>query len=109
DSSEIVLGLLSRGSYLSDTCRAEQLRSLRKNKCVIPILVEQDADRPIHLESKQYLDLSAQADYDTQFSALLACIRSRTGAALSSGFQHTYITVPPLPPNYVERTPELHA
>jgi WD40 repeat protein len=109
DSSEIVIALLSRGSHLSDTCRAEQLRSLRKNKCVIPILVEPDADRPIHLESKQYLDFSAQADYGTQFSALLACIRSRTGATLNSRFLHTYITVPPLPPNYVERSAELHA
>src|ERR1051326_6143924 len=109
DSSDIVIALLSRGSFLSDTCRAEQLRSLRKNKCVIPILVEPDADRPIHLESKQYLDFSSRSDYDTQFPALLACIRSRTGAALNRDFQHTYITVPPLPPNYVERTTELHA
>lgn len=109
DRSEIVLALLSRGSYVSDTCRAEQLRSLRKNKCVIPILVEPDADRPIHLESKQYLDFSARGDYETQFSALLASIQSRTGAALNSRFQRTYITVPPLPPNYVERTIEFQA
>lgn len=109
DNSEVVLVLLSRGSFLSDTCRAEQLRSLRKKKCVIPILVERDADRPIHVESKQYLDFSPQGDYEKQYSALVACIQSRTGAALNSRFQHTYITVPPLPPNYVERTSEFQA
>ena len=109
DGSDIVIALLSRGSYLSDTCRAEQLRSLRKNKCVVPVLVEPDADRPIHLESKQYLDFSVDGEYQAQYSALLGCIQSRTGAALNSRFQRTYITVPPLPPNYVERTTELQA
>ena len=109
DGSEIVIALLSRGSYLSDTCRAEQLRSLRKNKCVIPILVERDADRPIHLESKQCLDFSVDAEYEAHFSTLLVAIQSRTGAVLQDRFQHTYSTVPPLPPNYVERSTELHA
>ena len=35
DRSDIVLALLSRGSFQSDVCRAEQLRSLRKGKRVI--------------------------------------------------------------------------
>src|SRR6266478_4744834 len=30
DKSDVVLALLSRGSFISDICRAEQLRSLRK-------------------------------------------------------------------------------
>src|ERR1017187_1374672 len=49
DCSDIILALLSRSSFVSDVCRAEQLRSLRKHKCVIPVLVQVDADRPIHL------------------------------------------------------------
>jgi WD40 repeat protein len=109
DRSDVVLALLSRGSYFSDTCRAEQLRSLRKCKCVIPVLVEADADRPIHLESKQYLDFSTAAAYELQFPKLLECIRTRSGAALNSQFRHTYITVPPLPTNYVQRTDELQS
>jgi TIR domain-containing protein len=38
DGSDVVLALLTPGSYVSDICRAEQLRSLRKGKCVIPVL-----------------------------------------------------------------------
>ena len=34
-------------------------------------------------------------------------IGHRTGRALVSGFRHTYVTVPPLPINYVDRRNEL--
>ena len=40
-----MLALLSADSYRSDICRAEQLRSLRAGKCVIPLLVRADAPR----------------------------------------------------------------
>jgi hypothetical protein len=109
DRSEFVLAILSRGSYLSDTCRAEQLRSLRKGKCLIPVLAQADAERPIHLESKQYLDFSMPAAYDTEFGRLCECIQAKSGATLPNTFHHTYITVPPLPPNYIERTAELQS
>ena len=36
DKAEVVLALLTRGSFVSEICRAEQLRALRKGKCVIP-------------------------------------------------------------------------
>jgi WD40 repeat protein len=109
DRSDIILALLSRASYLSDTCRAEQLRSLRKDKCVIPVLVQADADRPIHLESRQYIDFSSDHAYHSEFTKLLDVIESRSGATLNNQFRQTYITVPPLPSNYIERTEELHA
>ncbi len=35
DRAEFVLALLSPGSFTSEICRAEQLRSLRKGRCVI--------------------------------------------------------------------------
>jgi WD40 repeat protein len=108
DRSEIILVLLSRASYLSDICRAEQLRSLRKDKCVIPILVQADADRPIHLESRQCIDFSSDHLYHSEFRKLLDAIRSRSGATLNNQFRQTYITVPPLPSNYIERTEELY-
>ena len=109
DRSDFVLAILSRGSYRSDTCRAEQLRSLRKGKCLIPILAQADAERPIHLESKQYIDFAVAAAYDTAFSRLCECLRARSGASLPSRFQQTYVTVPPLPPNYIERNAELRS
>jgi WD40 repeat protein len=109
DRSDFVLAILSRGSYRSDTCRAEQLRSLRKGKCLIPILAQADAERPIHLESKQYIDFTTAAAYDMALSHLCESLRARSGASLPSRFHQTYVTVPPLPPNYIERTAELRS
>jgi hypothetical protein len=40
DETEVVLALLTPRFYTSEICRAEQLRSLRKGKCVIPLLVQ---------------------------------------------------------------------
>jgi hypothetical protein len=52
DASDVVLALLTPGSYVSDICRAEQLRSLRKGKCVIPVLGQKNTDIPLHLKTK---------------------------------------------------------
>src|ERR1700730_14352801 len=93
DRSDFVLAILSRGSYRSDTCRAEQLRSLRKGKCLIPILAQGDAERPIHLESKQYIDFAASAAYDIALSQVCECLLARSGASLPSRFHQTYVTV----------------
>ena len=56
DNAEFVLALLTPGSYTSEICRAEQLRSLRKGKCVVPLLAQAGADVPLHLEAKNYRD-----------------------------------------------------
>ena len=109
DKSDVVLALLSRGSFISDICRAEQLRSLRKGKCVIPILAQPEADRPLHLEARNYRDLSSDPTYDEQFPRLLEDIRQRMGVPIVHEYQQTYVTVPPLPINYVERRRELDA
>src|ERR1700730_16913898 len=55
DQAEVVLALLTKGSYASEICRAEQLRGLRKGKCVIPLMAQTGAEVPLHLEPKQYL------------------------------------------------------
>ena len=64
ERSEIVLALLSSAAYVSDICRAEQMRSIRKNKRLIPILVQADADRPIYMENMHYLDFSDSSLFD---------------------------------------------
>src|SRR4051812_9320964 len=38
DRAQVVLAILTPGAYSSEICRAEHLRSLRLNKCVIPLL-----------------------------------------------------------------------
>src|SRR5450631_3969565 len=66
DNSDIVIVLMSHGSYVSEICRGEQLRSLRKGKCVIPLKVQDDCDVPIYLEAKQWLDFSERNLYDQE-------------------------------------------
>ena len=110
DRSDVVLVLLSAGSFASEVCRGEQLRSLRHNKCVIPLSVQADADRPVYLEAKQYVDFSEDATYSLRLEALEQAIKGRTGATLAPGFKTTrYDTVPPLPQNFVPRPAESEA
>ena len=63
DNADVVLALLSAGSFESEVCRGEQLRSLRHRKCVIPVLVHVRADRPVYLEARQFRDFSEQELY----------------------------------------------
>ena len=58
DRAKVVLALLTPGSYASEICRAEQLRSLRLDKCVIPLLAAPGSDIPLHFETKNYRDFT---------------------------------------------------
>jgi len=109
DASDVVLALLTPGSYISDICRAEQLRSLRKGKCVIPVLGQKNADIPLHLETKNYRDFTVFADYEDRLRQLLADISAHDGATLSEDYRETYVTAPPLPANFVARLEALAA
>lgn len=107
DASEVVLALLTPGSYVSDICRAEQLRSLRKGKCVIPVLGQKDADIPLHLEAKNYRDFTVSSNYEDRLKQLLGDIGTGDGITISEGYRQTYVTAPPLPANFVARPEEL--
>jgi WD40 repeat protein len=110
DRAAFFLALLTRGSYESEICRAEQLRALRKGKLVIPLLGQSDPDVvPLYLEGKHYRDLAA--DYAGAFAELMDDIAHRRSlAALPARYRDmSYETVPALPPNYVERASELRA
>jgi len=105
DTCQLVLALISPGAYVSDICRAEQLRALRKSKLVIPLLATAGAEIPLHLESKQYRDFATSTQYAQELELLLSDIRQGQGAiVLKDRFRQTYVTAPPLPRNYVERT-----
>lgn len=104
DAADYLLALLTPGSYRSEICRAEQLRSLRKGKCVIPLMAQQGCDIPLHLEAKNYRDFSVGRKYHQSLNELLTDLRDRNGVPLKEEFRVTsYITVPPLPVNFVER------
>src|SRR5580704_1664850 len=102
DDAEFVLALMTSGSYVSEICRAEQLRALRKHKCVIPLMAQTGADVPLHLESKNYRDFTDDSRYAQAFTDLLGDLHARNGIALKPEFRETsYVTVPPLPVNFV--------
>ncbi len=110
DNAEFVLALMTPGSYVSEICRAEQLRALRKHKCVIPLMAQSGADVPLHLEARNYRDFTADSRYAQAFTELLADLHARNGIALKPEFRETsYVTVPPLPVNFVERPEALAA
>lgn len=98
DAAQVVLALLSPSSYLSEICRAEQLRSLRRSKCVIPILAVPGSDIPLHLESKNYLDFTDDAAYATCFPALQCSIEAGDGITLPQCYRATPVTYIPTSP-----------
>jgi len=112
DHSQVVLALLTPASYASNICRAEQLRSLRQGKCVIPILAAPGTDIPLHLEPKHYLDFTDTRSYDAAFHSLLTDIAALNGAALPPRYRTTpatYVTVPPTVANYIDRPEAIRA
>jgi WD40 repeat protein len=108
DYCDVTLALLTHGSYISEICRAEQLRALRLGKCVIPLRCQSNTEIPLHLEAKQYLDFTMSSAYPERLAALLEDIGNRNGIKLKPEYRATrYDTVPPFPANYVERPQEL--
>jgi hypothetical protein len=82
DQCEALLVLLTTGSYNSSICRGEQLRGLRRDKLVIPLLAEVGADRPVYLESANYIDFTNSDVYEESFRALLNSIENSDGVLL---------------------------
>jgi WD40 repeat protein len=108
DRCDVLLALLTAGSYVSEVCRAEQLRALRYRKCVIPLRAQSGAEiLPLHLETKNYRDFTTS--YEAGLATLLTDIGERNSVALKEEFRVTYVTAPSLPPNYIERPEALQA
>ena len=112
DRANYVLLLLSNGSYVSEICRSEQLRALRKGTCVIPLKAQSDTDIPLHLEAKNFRDFSDPTQYAPQFEILLGDIRGNVSAVLPERYRATpiqYLTAPPRVANYLMRPQALRA
>jgi TIR domain-containing protein/NB-ARC domain-containing protein len=106
---DVALALLSAGSFGSEICRAEQLRALRKGRRVIPLLVQAEAERPLHLEHLNYCDFSNTAQYKEKFQALLTDIATGKVVPLPEKHRQTLVTVPPMPVNLIPRPKEVEA
>lgn len=76
DQCDVFLALMSHTSAQSTWCRSEQLRALRKGKRVIPILVQADAEPPLHLEPMSFIDFSNHARYVELFRDLASDVNS---------------------------------
>jgi NB-ARC domain/TIR domain/APAF-1 helical domain len=107
DRADIFLAILSSGSYVSDVCRGEQLRALRRGKRVIPLLLDEEADRPVFLESAQFVSFTSAIPYPDAWTRLQATLQSTQSASLVETFTHTYVTAPRVPRHVVERPDEL--
>jgi hypothetical protein len=112
DHAQVVLALLTPGSYTSEICRAEQLRSLRKGKCVIPLLAAPGSDIPLFLEPKNFRDFTQKQAYAGSFQSLLRDIEGRNGVGLLPTYRTTqtsYITAPPTVAKYITRPESIRA
>lgn len=109
DRSEVVLALLSPGSFVSDICRGEQLRALRQGKRVIVLVINDDTDRPVFLETKHYISFDPRRAYGESLAALIAEISGSNTATLAPNYRDTYVTAPRLPANVVLRPEELQS
>jgi hypothetical protein len=107
DECDVVLALLSPGSLKSDICRAEQLRALRHGKRVIPIGLVDGVDRPIFLETKQYISFAPTRSYEDAARDLIAAIERAEQPKLATQYRNTYVTAPRLPAKTVPRPSEL--
>jgi len=109
---QVMIALLSPGSYRSEICRSEQLLALDKGKRVIPLLAAKTDDRPIYLYARQYRDFTDDANYAVRLGELLADIRDDASATLPDTYRKTrvtYLTTPPRVANYLERPEALRA
>jgi WD40 repeat protein len=112
DTCQILIALLSPGSYESRICTGEQIRALDKGKRLIPVLAVRGADRPVYLYASQYRDFTDEASYAVRFSELVADIRGDATATLPEIYRRTrvtYLTAPPRVANYLERPEALRA
>ena len=77
---------------------------------MIPVLVHDNADRPVYLEARQYRDFAVSALYNERLEELIKDIETRSSATLASNYRETrYDTVPNLPGNFAPRSDELEA
>ena len=103
ESCDVALILMSQGAYESEICRAEQLRALRKGKYVIPVLVQSDAERPLHLEHLNYRDFTDPLNYVESLRQLQVDIDNGQHTPLPDQRRHTIVSAPALPPHFIMR------
>ena len=95
DAADIVLALLSDGSFASDTCRAEQGWALEAGKRVIPIKVHRDAKTQLQLHGLLWLDFSDLTKYAERLEELAESLGKH--GSQPARLTRSYNNSPPLP------------
>ncbi|MDX2075712.1 MAG: TIR domain-containing protein [bacterium] len=103
DGCHTLLALMSPASYTSEICRAEQLRAIRKEKRIIPLLVH-PTDRPIWLETLNYRDFTHPEGYESAFSQLHTDLQTTDYIAIIR--PSTPNTAEPLAKHFIPRPDE---
>jgi WD40 repeat protein len=103
DRAQVVLALLSDGSFASDTCRAEQGWALDAGKRVIPVRVHRNCRTPLLLHLLQYIDFSDPTTYAERFQDLQQSLGDHHTTALPPPQQPRYNNAPALPDHFVDR------
>jgi hypothetical protein len=93
---DVLIAVLTEGSFVSEICRAEQMWALEERKQVIPVLATANAPRPLHLRRLNYRRLPEQQ------SELLADLDAQP-VTVPDGGPPRYDTIPPLPQNFIPR------
>jgi TIR domain len=106
DHAQVVLALLSDGSFESDPCRAEQGWALDAGKRVIPVKVQCNCRVPLPLYPLQQIDFSDPTRYTASFQQIQASLGDHHQTVPAQ--QPRYNNAPSLPDNFVAR-PELLA
>src|ERR1017187_3003944 len=63
DTREVIVAVLTDGSYKSGMCRGEQIRAMRKGKRLIPVIGTKGVDIPVYIEALHYRDFTEEANY----------------------------------------------
>jgi len=87
DGCDVLLAVISPGSYDSTYCRAEVFRAFRKGKRVIPLHAQPNSDWPLILEAAHYLDFTG--DFETRYRELLPMLAGSGSARLRPEFAAT--------------------
>jgi hypothetical protein len=101
NNCDVLVAVMTPGSYVSEICRAEQMWALDEGKPVIPVLAVAGASVPIHLKSRNW------RRFPEQQAELLADLAVEPSAAAPIARPLRYDTMPNLPQNYLVREQDL--
>jgi WD40 repeat protein len=97
NNCDVLIAVLSQGSYISEICRAEQMWALESGKRVIPVLASSNAPRPLHLTTLNYRTFPGQT------AEIVSDVQVQAPHTERLTLTRRYDTLPALPPSFIAR------